>query len=189
MVQSIRKFFEIDEIAEGLSVEGSCFIIGQDLIDHGTILLKAAIDFQTIGLIFLKPMQLDHQSTFVVELHPDFRRACEDFDRPDIAPSRENSEDSFKRPYGELECFKNLPKDIFKAFDYIGEEIYLLSEERLQTEIASRDDHRWLLFRTPYRPTKVIETELLMETVTNSEVNPATMIRAMIDAQSGEANK
>lgn len=182
MVQTIQQHYKTRKLDNGLSIEGSCFMIGQDLIDHGALEFKGAIEFQALGLIYLRPIQLDHQSTFVIETHPDFRRACEEYERPDFLPKRENSIDLYGQAYGEMACFEDLPKETFAAFPYLGEEVFLLSKKRLEKEMAT-GDYRWLLFRTPYRPDKVIQSEIFMQNLTNPEADPVDMIKSMLGSK------
>ena len=184
MVQSIQQFYQTRDFEDQISIEDSVFLIGQDVVDYGALEIVTAIEFQTMGLIFLKPIELDYQRALVVEMHPDFRRACEEFERPDYWPSRESSIDVYGRPYGEIERFKDLPEIVFKPFPYLSEEIYLLSEERLKKEIET-NDYRWLLFRTPYRPDKIIQSEIFMQNLANPDTNPADSINAILDSQNG----
>ncbi len=149
--RKIHQEWKVDDPESRFHVELDVFMSGQKFIDFGTIRLRDVYPLLQARLLFVRFTEINREIFEYVELHPDFRKACELYSRPSNFIPRDEMFDDYEQPFDPAEFPALVDRVEFDPDDPRGEDVFLFSEKKLKEELKSRK-RDWLIYRTPYRP-------------------------------------
>ena len=151
MQRKIHQEWKLDNPEDRYYTELDIFMAGRRFIDFGTIRLRDVYKMLQARLLFIQFIEIDREIYEYVELHPDFRRACDLYQPPSNFIPRDEMIDDYERPFDPAEFLAPENEIEFNPDDPRGEDVYLFSEKKLRQELKTRK-RDWLIYRTPYRP-------------------------------------
>ena len=146
--QHIFKMWSAETAQDKAMLEAMVFVTGQDFLDCGSLPLNDCFDFYRAGFLFFDTVEISpYVDEFdVIDLSPDFKAACNHYQRPNDFSPRGVIADGYEEAHG-----FDSDDDEIDFDDYRRGDVYYLSETKLRSELTSRDKN-WITYRTPYRP-------------------------------------